>query len=417
MRFEMFVALRYLRTKRKGIFTLVTTGIGIAGVTIGVAALLTTLSVMNGFQSDIRKKIVGAQAHVTVHGRMDASRQERLSKALESRPEVVAFSPFVLGQAIVTYEGRSTGVVVKGISPDEEFKVNDLGDSLTAGSWDALRTDKAGAPSKKAKGGAPGAIVLGEELAKGLGVWLDDVVVIVSPPTASAMGLLPPMKRFRVAGLLHTGYYEYDSAAGYVSLPAAAAFFETPGGLSGMQAKLKDLDKADAVSDALRGELGWEFSVSSFTDMNRTLFAALKLEKYVMFIILMLIILVASLNIASNLILMGTEKTRDIGLLKAMGASPRQIRRIFLWVGALIGGLGVGLGTLLGLLLSWVIWRYPIVELPPDIYYLSRVPVQVEPLDVAGVTLCGLALSMLAALYPAFRASRVDPIEAIHYYG
>ncbi|TPW21147.1 MAG: lipoprotein-releasing system permease protein [Elusimicrobia bacterium] len=223
------------------------------------------------------------------------------------------------------------------------------------------------------------------------------------------------MERFKVVAVIKTGYYEYDASTAYCLLSEASAFFKTPGGLSGYQAKLSSLDLAEDEAVALRAALGWDFVVRSFNDMNRTLFAALKLEKAVMFLILVLIILVASFNIASNLILLGTEKLRDIGILRAMGATPSMVRRIFLWEGLLIGGFGTLLGLALGLTLCWVIHRYPIVELPADIYYLSRVPVEVDPVDFAAVALSGFLLSLAATVYPAWRASRIDPIEAIHY--
>ncbi|MEK9145306.1 MAG: FtsX-like permease family protein, partial [Elusimicrobiota bacterium] len=262
---------------------------------------------------------------------------------------------------------------------------------------------------------APG-IVLGEELAKNLGVWLGEEVILVSPQgLSSPMGLLPALKRFRVAGTLRTGYYEYDSATAYTDILEAASFLKTPGGASGLQARLIDLSLAERVAQELQRTIGMDATVRSFSQINRTLFAALKLEKHVMSLILALIILVAAFNIASNLILMSSEKLRDIGLLKAMGATAAQIRRIFLWVGLLIGAIGVGLGLLLGLSLCWIIHRYPLVELPPDIYYLSRVPVQVQWTDVAGIAVCGVALSLLAALYPAARAAKADPVEAIRY--
>lgn len=403
MSFELFVARRYLKTKRKGLFTLVTTAIGVAGVMIGVAALLTTLSVMNGFQTDIRKKIIGAQAHLVVLGRMDGGGAERVRQAFAGRKDVAAAAPFALGQAIVTYEGRSMGIVLKGIDPAQEFRVNDLAKTLTAGSW-------ARVPA------STNAIVLGEELAKNLGAWVGDDIVLVSPQGLSTpMGLMPALKRFRVCGTLHTGYYEYDSMTAYTSLDAASSFLKIPGRASGFGARLSDVALADRAAAELQRELGLSFAVRSFSQMNRTLFAALKLEKYVMFLILTLIIVVAVFNIASNLILMSTEKLRDVGLLMAMGAGPRQIRRIFLWVGLLIGGFGVGSGLLLGLGLCWIIHRYPIVELPSDIYYLSRVPVYVDTGDVLVITLCAFALTLLASIYPAWRASRTDPVEAIHY--
>lgn len=403
MPFELFVALRYLKTRRKGLFSAATTVIGVAGVTIGTAALLTTLAVMNGFQSDIRDKIIGAQAHLVVHGELDAARRKALEEALAQDPAVEASAPLALGQAIVAYGGRSSGIVLKGLDPEREAGVNELVGSLSAGSW----------PKEGSK--VPG-LVLGAELARSLGAWVGDEVVLISPQGLNTpYGLMPAMQRFVVTGTARTGYYEYDSSAAYGLIGPTARFLKTPGGVSGMQARLSSVDLADETARRLQARLGPGFSVRSFSQMNQTLFAALKLEKTMMFIILALIILVASFNIASNLILLGAEKLRDIGLLRAMGAAPAQIRRVFLWVGLLVGGAGVLAGTGLGLLLCLAIAKYPIVELPADIYYLSKVPVRVDPADVASVVLCGLALALAATLYPAHRASRTDPLEAIRY--
>ncbi|MBI4677337.1 MAG: ABC transporter permease [Elusimicrobia bacterium] len=403
-RLELFLALRYLRARRKGLFAMVTTAIGVAGVTVGVAALLTTLSVMNGFQTDIQKKIVGAQAHLTVYGSMSAEGRSHVEKTLLADPDVAAAAPFVLGQAIVNSKGRSLGVVLKGLDPKREFAVNDLGSNLREGGWEGLAA------------GTTTGVVLGVELSANMSAPVGSEVVLVSPKSVSTpLGLLPRMQRFKVVGVLHTGYYEYDATTAYTSLEAAQKFFAVEEGATGFGVRLKEIGRADAAADRLREALGFGYFVRTFKQMNRTLFAALKLEKAVMFIILTLIILVASLNIASNLILLGVEKTRDIGLLRAMGATPAQVRRIFWNLGLLIGGAGVVGGMLLGLLLCWVIYRYPIVELPGDIYYLSRVPVSVQIRDVAAVTLSGLLLSLLATIYPASRASKVNPVEAIHY--
>lgn len=405
MGLELFVALRYLRAKRKGLFAVVTSSIGVAGVTVGVAALITTLSVMNGFQADIQKKVIGAQAHLSVYGIYDKQELGNVEKTILADPDVSAAAPFVLGQAILTFGDRSAGVVLKGLDPEREFAVNDLAKSLREGSWQGLMKD----PKK------PG-IVLGEELARSLGAFVGDDVVMVSPKSiATPMGLLPKMQKFKVAGLLHTGYYEYDSTTGWTDIAAASKFLGVDTGASGVGVRLKSLSRVSSVSWRLRRALGPAHAVRTYADMNKTLFAALKLEKFVMFLILTLIILVASLNIASTLILRSVEKTRDIGLLKAMGASPRQIRRIFLTEGFLIGMAGMLGGLLLGLALCWFIKTYPIVELPSDIYYLSQVPVYIEPWDVAAVMIVGLLLSLLATVYPAARAAKVDPVEAIHY--
>ncbi|MBI5240559.1 MAG: ABC transporter permease [Elusimicrobia bacterium] len=410
MSFELFIAWRYLKAERKGLFAVVTTSIGVAGVMVGVAALITTLSVMNGFQTDIQKKVIGAQAHLTVYGAHSAADLDRVSAALREDPDVAATAPFVMGQAILTVGERTIGMVLKGLDPEREFQVNSLSASLSEGSWKGLKPVEA-----KGKPALPG-IVLGEELARAMGLWVGAQVVLVSPKSvATPLGMMPKMQKFEVKGLLHTGYYEYDSTTGYADLDAAARFFGVEAGATGVGARLGELGRAQAAARRLQTKLGPAHPVRTYSDMNRTLFAALKLEKAVMFIILTLITLVASLNIASTLILRSVEKTKDIGLLKAMGATPRQVRRIFWIEGSIIGGAGVAMGLALGLLLCWIIWRYPIVELPGDIYYLSRVPVAVELSDVLVVMAMGVLLSLLATVYPAFRAAKVNPVEAIHY--
>jgi lipoprotein-releasing system permease protein len=408
--FELFIAWRYLKAERKGLFAMVTTSIGVAGVMVGVAALITTLSVMNGFQTDIQKKVIGAQAHLTVYGAQSAADLDRVTSVLRDDPDMAAAAPFVMGQAILTVGERTMGMVVKGLDPEREFQVNSLAASLSEGTWKGLQ-----ASGTKGKPALPG-IVLGEELARGMGLYVGAQVVLVSPKSvATPFGMVPKMQKFEVKGLLHTGYYEYDSTTGYVDLTAAARFFGVDAGATGVGVRLHELGRAEAAARRLQTRLGPGHPVRTYSDMNRTLFAALKLEKAVMFIILTLITLVASLNIASTLILRSVEKTKDIGLLKAMGATPRQVRRIFWIEGSIIGGAGVVMGLVLGLALCYIIWRYPIVELPGDIYYLSRVPVAVELSDVLAVMGMGVLLSLLATVYPAFRAAKVNPVEAIHY--
>ncbi len=404
MPLELFIALRYLKAKRRGLFAVVTTSIGVAGVTVGVAALITTLSVMNGFQADIQRKIVGAQAHVTVYGAQSDADMAGLDAQVQADPDVTATAPFVLGQAILTSHDRSIGVILKGMDPAREFRVNDLAKKLVAGSWDGVKDGK-----------VPG-IVLGEELADRMDADVGSNVILVSPQSvATPLGLLPKMQRFRVCGLLKTGYYEYDSGTAWTDLGAAEKFLGSAGGAAGLGLRLTNLKYADRAARRLRATLGYRRVVRTYAQMNQTLFAALKLEKTVMFIILTLITLVASLNIASTQILRSVEKTRDIGLLKAMGAHARMIEKIFLVEGLLIGGGGVLGGLALGFFLCWVIATFPIVELPADIYYLSRVPVDIRAWDVSAVTVMGLTLTLLATIYPARRAAKSDPVEAIHY--
>jgi lipoprotein-releasing system permease protein len=404
---EFFIARRYLLAKRKGLFAMITTFIGVAGVALGVAALIVTLAIMDGFQSDIKKKVIDAQAHVTLYGRMQPRDLDVVRASLDRDPRIAAYSPFVLGQAILTFDNRSTGVVVKGLDPVGEFAVNNLKNSLSRGSWE---------PLSKPVPGQPPAVVLGEELAKNLGVWVGDEAVLVSPQgAATGLGLLPKMRKFRVAGLLRTGYYEFDNTMAYCSVAAAGDFFGLGGGANGAGIRLKSMDDAGPAAADLRKALGFAYTVKTYADMNQTLFAALKLEKFVMSLVLALIILVATFNIASNLLMMSVEKLRDIGILRAMGAGPGFIRRVFFWEGNLIAVTGITLGVLLGVGISVFLAVYPVVELPSDIYYITKVPVELKLRDILATAAGSYVLCMLSAVYPALRASKVSPVDAIRY--
>lgn len=405
MKFERFVALRYL-TRRKGLFAIITTLIGVAGVSVGVAALITTLSVMNGFQSDIKTKVIGAQSHILVFGRMPASTYPEQIRKIEQIPLVEAAAPHIYGQAILSYNGQSVGLVVRGLDPEQEKKINSLSRSLTEGSF---------APKDWAAD-APAPLVLGTELAAGLGADVGDDVVLISPQSIStSAGMFPKMKKFRVSGLLRTGYYEFDNTIAYAGLADASDFLGLKGGVTGVAVKLHDLNKAEQAAQRIREAIGFGYSVRTFAQLNSTLYAALKLEKAVMFIILFLIIIVASLNIAGNLILLGTEKLRDIGLMRAMGASPKMIRKVFMWEAMVIATLGICLGIALACLLCWIIATFNIVELPGDIYYLTKVPVRMEWSDILAVVGGSYFICFFAGLYPAAKASRVNPTDAIRY--
>ena len=386
---------------------MVTTIIGIAGVALGVAALIVTLSIMNGFQSDIKNKIIDAQAHISVYGAVKADGLPAFKAALGRQPNVAAVSPFVMGQGILTFDDRSTGVVVKGFLPEEEARINDLKNDVIRGSWTSLGS----APAP----GLPPSILLGEELAKNLGSWVGDDVILVSPKAASSVGIMPKMKKFRVTGLIRTGYFEFDNSMAYCGLQSASDFFGLAGGVNGAGIRLEKIDKAGENAALLKKELGFGYSVKTYADMNRTLFAALKLEKFVMSLVLALIILVATFNIASNLLMMSVEKLRDIGVLRSMGAGPGFVRKIFFWEGNLIALSGICLGMLLGIGISVFISVYPVVELPSDIYYISRVPVEIRLRDLAGTALVSYLLCMLSTIYPALRASKISPVDAIRY--
>ncbi len=396
---------------------MITTFIGIAGVAIGVAALIVTLSIMNGFQSDIKKKIIDAQAHIIIYGQIQAGETDYFTKRVKSVSEVEKVSPFVFGQAILTFKNRSTGVIVKGFDAKKEFRINNLESSLVHGDWFGKKTDaKAvpGAASQTAKN-VPG-IVLGEELAKNIGAWVGDSVILVSPKAVStSIGIFPKMKKFKITGLIRTGYYEFDSGMAYTAIEPVSKFFGLNGGINGMGLMLSDIKHADKISVLLKSKLGLPFVVKTYADMNRTLFSALKLEKFIMTLILALIILVATFNIASNLLLMSVEKMRDIGILRSIGAKASFVRKIFLWEGNLVALSGIIIGVILGLSISLLIAKYPVVELPADIYYITKVPVQIKALDVLATIAVSYALCMLSAVYPALRAASISPVDAVRY--
>lgn len=404
MRFEKFVALRYL-IRKQGLFAFITTLIGVAGVSVGVAALITTLSVMNGFQTDIKDKIIGAQSHVLVFGQMSKDTYPEVMEQVKTVPTVEAVAPHIYGQGIITYSGQSLGLIVRGLDPEQESHINTLTESLVEGSF-----------TPDWEQDAPPPLVLGTELSTNLGVSIGDDVVLISPKSIStSAGMFPKMKKFRISGLLKTGYYEFDNSIAYTQLSHASDFLGLQQGVTGVAVKLTNINKAEEAARQIQELIGYNYSVRTFAQMNSTLYAALKLEKTMMFIILFLIIGVASLNIAGNLILLGTEKLRDIGILRAIGASPKQIRSIFMWEAMIIATLGIVLGLLLACLLCWIIATFNIVELPGDIYYLTKVPVHMQLWDIVAVIGGSYLICFVAGLYPALKASKVHPTDAIRY--
>lgn len=401
MHFESFVAKRYLMSQSKGVFSLITTLIGVLGVAVGVAALITTLAVMTGFQNDIKKHVIGAQAHIMVLGKMPDERYQKVQEQIGTIPQVMATAPTIYGQAILSYAQSSHGVLLRGLDLEQEAKTSNLVSSLIEGSF------------KAEEGSNFPAIVLGTELAENMGLDIDDEVVLVSPQGLA--GGLPKMKRFKVTGLLKTGYYDFDNTIVYTDLQNASDFLGLKGAVTGLNVKITNLDKADDVAAQISNTIGYQYTVKTYAQMNQTLYAALKLEKTVMFIILFLIIIVAALNITSNLILFGTEKLRDIGILRTLGASPSKIRHIFLLEGLFIATAGVVLGLILAFILCFIIAHTNIVELPADIYYLTKVPVSLQFFDILSVVLGSYLVCFISALYPAYKASKINPVDAVRY--
>ncbi|MFH0809540.1 MAG: lipoprotein-releasing ABC transporter permease subunit, partial [Pseudomonadota bacterium] len=384
------------------------TFISMAGVAVGVMALVVVLAVMSGFEDDLKHKILGVTSDIVV-SRFDGTMDEwpHIMRAVEGMPGIQAASPFVLTQALLSHESQATGVVVRGIDPARAAKVLSVGLNMKEGRLAALQTG--------GHGGVPG-IVLGRVLARNLGVWLGSRVDMISPfGQVTAMGRMPRARQFEVVGIFESGMFEYDSTLAYMSLASAQRFLDLGGRVSGLEVKVDDIYRADARAAEIQRNLGFPYLTQHWMDMNRNLFSALKLEKVAMFVILTLIVLVAAFNIVSTLIMVVMEKNKDIGILKSMGATGRSIMKIFVYEGLIIGVVGtlVGLGGGLGL--CGLLSRYKFVKLPADVYYISRLPVLMEPLDVFLVCLAAVLISLLATLYPAWKASRLDPAEAIRY--
>ena len=408
MNLPLWIAARYLRSRPRSGFVTLLTGISIAGVAVGVTALLTVLAVMNGFENEIQSRIAGTDAHVVLLGANTGGVGDagELVSRLRREPGVTGVAPFTYAKAMLFREGLTEGLVVKGVDLQAERGVTTIGANI--------RPALDSSPGRTLEG-EPG-IVLGSELAARLGVATGDVLLLATlrGDAASAFGWAPKLRPFRLVGVFTSGLYTYDSSFGFVSIGAAQDFFELGENVTGLEVRLADMFDAPAAAKRLLQAAGRDdLRANNWIELNRNLFTWMKLEKAVMFLILALIVLVAAFNIVSTLFMVVMEKRLDIGVLKTMGATPQLVLRVFLLEGLLIGALGTALGTLLGGMLIAVLKRYPFVRLPGDVYFIERLPVRAEAGDFAAVILAALALCIAAAWFPAWRAARIDPIEAI----
>jgi lipoprotein-releasing system permease protein len=407
--FESFVALRLLKGVRhqKGFLSL-STVISVAGVMVGVMALIVVIGVMTGFDLDLRKKILSVNAHIIVLKRGAAlTDADRVAKEIKKIPGVVSADPFIYTQVMFSAPGNISGGVIRGLDLATIRQGGPHALEVIKGKFTDLTEHTPGEPPR---------IAIGNEMAKNLHLSVGDYLNIVSPlGTLTPMGRLPRMKAFRVVAIFHSGMYEFDNSLVYTSLPALQEFLGLGHRVTGLEVEIKDIYAAPHIGDLIQQKLGPPFYTRNWMQMNRSLFAALKLEKIAMFVILTLIILVAAFGIASTLFMMVMKKTREIAILKSMGATRQSIMKIFMINGLVIGALGTLGGLGLGLGLCALLKQYQFIKLPRDVYYISTLPVTIQPLDVISIIVAAMAISFLATLYPSWQAARLDPVEAIRY--
>jgi len=410
MSFEYFIGGRYLRAKKKETFISLITLLSISGVTVGVMALIVVIAVMAGFESDLKQRILGVESHIVLM-RHDGSvpDYQKITEQVKEVRGVETATPFIYTQIMLRSSSGVSGAVLRGIDPKSAGGVIKILENS------ALQNLMQAEQLEDSKPFVPG-IILGKELSRNLGVVKGDAVYLISSRgMISPIGYLPAMKRFKVAGLFESGMYEYDGSLAYINLKDAQKLLNMEGAVTGIEVRVHDIYGARNISKKIVSKFGFPYWARDWMQMNQNLFSALKLEKTVMFIILALIVLVAAFNIASTLIMMVMGKTKDIAILKAMGALDGSIRKIFIFKGLIIGAVGTTLGVCLGFTLCKLLEKYKFIHLPGDVYYISTLPVRLEALDVFMIASAAMIICFLATLYPANQASKLDPIEAIRY--
>ena len=405
--FELFLGIRYLKAKRKQRFISVITIISVLGVMVGVMALVVVLSVMNGFRSDLMSKILGVNSHILVLNLSGTfGGYEPVAEKVNEMDGVAAVTPFVYTQVMLNNAGRVSGAVLRGVDPKSAARVVSFESMVKEGSLSSLDEPEKGVPS----------MIIGSELAKQLGAATGSLVTVISPEgKLTPLGRTPNTKRFKVTGIFDSGMYEYDASMVYISLGEAQRFLALGDNVTGLEVKVTEVNQSDVIAKKIQKALGYPYWTKDWKLMNRSLFSALKLEKLTMFVILTMIVLVGALNIISTLVMVVMEKTRDVAILRAMGASAKSIMSIFMFQGILVGVIGTIAGLSSGLGICHLLSRYKFISLPADVYYISKLPVQVVLSDVATVAAAAVVISFLATLYPAWYASKLNPVESFRY--
>jgi lipoprotein-releasing system permease protein len=409
---ELFVGLRYTRAKRRNHFISFISLISILGVALGVAALITVLSVMNGFEKELRERILGMASHAVVTG-LDGKLSEwhEVDGRIRGTADVVGSAPFIQMEAMLTRGRQVSGALVRGVLPDHESRVSDVGEHMLHGSLDALEPGQFG-------------IVIGRELALVLGVRIGDKITVVTPQAAvTPAGILPRLRRFTVVGVFEIGMYEYDRATSFIHLDDAARLFQMEDRVTGLRLKLSDLFDAPRLSRTLGRELGGGYWVRDWTQQHANFFRAVKTEKTVMFIILSLIVAVAAFNIVSTLVMVVTDKQSDIAILRTLGLAPGKVMLVFMIQGTIIGVMGTALGVLGGVsLASNIDVIVPAIEaafntrfIDPEVYYISELPSDLRIPDVTRIAGIAFLITIVATLYPAWRAAQTHPAQALRY--
>ena len=409
--YELLIGLRYLKAKRRHRFVSLNTFISVCGVTLGVAALIATLAVMTGFKEDLRDKIVGTNSHIVITDRTRDTMEDyqEIVDRVNQMPHVVASTPFLYNQVLLNSEGNAHGVVLRGIDPEQEGTVTNINRNMVQGSLMSLE-----APPDPSDATPPPGIIVGNELAARLATFVGGTINVISPTgTMGPLGIIPKIRKFEVVGVFDSGMYEYDSTLAYISIKTAQDFFGMGDSVTGIQVKVDDIFQADRIAESIEEALGFPYWARDWMKLNRNLFSALKMEKIMMFIILILIILVASFNIVGTLTMIVVEKSREIAILKAMGATQPQVMRIFMVDGLVIGGVGTAIGIPLGLIVCYLLQTF--YTLPSDIYYISHLPIRLRWLDIILVSGSAVTISFFATLYPSWQAARLNPSEALRY--